>query len=190
MSTTPPVAFLALIEPMNGGPAFGAKVTAYAPAQPSPIPPPSGGQPPQPIHPIWGPPGFNPPGPGMPPGIWGGPIIPPPVTPPGGPGGPPHVEFPIWGGPGIDFPDIPAYPPTVGGGPIMPPDAPPIPPGGNAPTHPINLPPPGTPPDGMQWYFVYIYGVGWVWVLAPDNSQQKPAQQKSGTAGGGPQPKK
>jgi hypothetical protein len=33
--------------------------------------------PPVPIHPIWGPPGFNPPGEGMPPGIWGGPIIPP-----------------------------------------------------------------------------------------------------------------
>jgi len=34
------------------------------------------GQPGVPIHPIWGPPGFNPPGPGMPPGIGGGPIIP------------------------------------------------------------------------------------------------------------------
>src|SRR5499427_9936408 len=41
-------------------------------------------QPPgQPIHPIWGPPGFAPPGPGMPPGIWGGPWVP-----PGGPGVP------------------------------------------------------------------------------------------------------
>ena len=51
-----------------------------------PIFPPTGpGGPPRPIHPIWGPPGFNPPGPGMPPGIGGGPIIPPdipPVVPP------------------------------------------------------------------------------------------------------------
>jgi len=43
-------------------------------------PPISGGSPPHPEHPIWGPPGFNPPGPGMPPGIGGGPIVPP--TPP------------------------------------------------------------------------------------------------------------
>src|SRR5262252_7841901 len=50
------------------------------PVYPAPTPPPSGGVP---IHPIWGPPGFNPPGPGMPPGIGGGPIIPPqPIDPP------------------------------------------------------------------------------------------------------------
>jgi len=40
------------------------------------------GSPGVPIHPIWGPPGFNPPGPGMPPGIGGGPIIPPDQPPP------------------------------------------------------------------------------------------------------------
>jgi len=45
------------------------------------IPPVSPGVP---THPIWGPPGFNPPGPGMPPGIWGGPIPPMPDTPPDG----------------------------------------------------------------------------------------------------------
>jgi len=42
-----------------------------------------------PIHPIWGPPGFNPPGPGMPPGIGGGPIIPDPPTEPPQPEPPP-----------------------------------------------------------------------------------------------------
>jgi len=56
---------------------------------------PPGTQPPgTPIHPIWGPPGFNPPGPGMPPGIWGGPIIP---TPPL----PPDVEVPPPGSPPV-----------------------------------------------------------------------------------------
>ena len=40
-----------------------------------------GGAPGHPEHPIWGPPGFNPPGPGMPPGIGGGPIVPPEVPP-------------------------------------------------------------------------------------------------------------
>jgi hypothetical protein len=50
--------------------------------------PPAGGKPPIPVHPIWGPPGFNPPGAGMPPGIWGGPVVPPDAGPPGG-GAPP-----------------------------------------------------------------------------------------------------
>lgn len=45
------------------------------------IPPPATQPPGTPIHPIWGPPGFNPPGSGMPPGIWGGPVLPP-LTPP------------------------------------------------------------------------------------------------------------
>jgi len=56
--------------------------------------PPVGGPPGQPIHPIWGPPGFNPPGPGMPPGIWGGPILPPPTEPPNPPteGKPPPAD--------------------------------------------------------------------------------------------------
>jgi len=56
----------------------------------------------QPIHPIWGPPGFNPPGEGMPPGIGGGPIIPPdPEVPPDlPPGTPPNtvVKSPPEGG--------------------------------------------------------------------------------------------
>ena len=39
---------------------------------PDTTPPPGGPNvPPHPEHPIWGPPGFNPPGPGMPPGIGG-----------------------------------------------------------------------------------------------------------------------
>ena len=46
-----------------------------------------------PIHPIWGPPGFNPPGAGMPPGIWHDPIIPPPM--------PPDVEVPPPGSPPV-----------------------------------------------------------------------------------------
>ena len=43
------------------------------------IPPQGPNVPPHPEHPIWGPPGFNPPGGGggFPPGIGGGPIIPP-----------------------------------------------------------------------------------------------------------------
>jgi len=55
-----------------------------------------------PTHPIWGPPGFNPPGEGMPPGIWGGPIIPDqPPDPPELPAGtPPNtvVKAPPEGG--------------------------------------------------------------------------------------------
>jgi len=67
-----------------------------------PIIPPQQPQPPgQPIHPIWGPPGFAPPGPGMPPGIWTGPVLPeqpPPgiVVPP--PGSPPVIISPPSGG--------------------------------------------------------------------------------------------
>lgn len=52
-------------------------------------PPPVSGPPGQPVHPIWGPPGFNPPGPGMPPGIWGGPVLPPPPDKPPEPEPPP-----------------------------------------------------------------------------------------------------
>src|SRR5499427_10343199 len=63
-----------------------------------------------PIHPIWGPPGFNPPGPGMPPGIWGGPIMPP----PGSGGAPGTPTFPIWGPPGIELPPGSGYPPVAG----------------------------------------------------------------------------
>jgi hypothetical protein len=67
------------------------------PVVPPDQPPVTGGPPGAPIHPIWGPPGFNPPGPGMPPGIGGGPIVPPlDWTPPPGvtvppPGSPPVV---------------------------------------------------------------------------------------------------
>jgi len=55
---------------VGGGP-------VYPPEQP-PVEQPPG----TPVHPIWGPPGFNPPGAGMPPGIWGGPVLPPITIPP------------------------------------------------------------------------------------------------------------
>ena len=95
-------------DPMPGGPGDGGG---------------GGGQPPQPIHPIWGPPGFNPPGPGMPPGIGGGPIIPPlPDNPPElPPGTPPNsvVKPPPEGGWGYITNDSGAltavYNPGLGG---------------------------------------------------------------------------
>jgi hypothetical protein len=85
------------------------------------VPPGPGGMP---IHPIWGPPGFNPPGPGMPPGIWGGPIIPDP--PPPFPNPPPEGSKPPpasgWGW--AYDPDIGWYlvwvPPVSGGKPNPP----------------------------------------------------------------------
>ena len=119
--------------------------------------PPSGGVP---IHPIWGPPGFNPPGPGMPPGIWGGPVIPP----PGGGGGAPGVPIhPIWGPPGFNPPG-PGMPPgiwggPVGGGPDVPPapEAPPDAPGAMSPQTDM-------PGSGTQWYLCWIPGVGWRYI--------------------------
>jgi hypothetical protein len=48
-----------------------------------------------PTFPIWGPPGFNPPGAGYPPGIWAGPIViptPPPTEPPAEGAKPPPPE--------------------------------------------------------------------------------------------------
>lgn len=63
-----------------------------------PAQPPVSGPPGVPIHPIWGPPGFNPPGPGMPPGIGGGPIIPPSLTPPDPPTDPSVGKPPPPGG--------------------------------------------------------------------------------------------
>jgi hypothetical protein len=90
----------------------------YPPSQP-----PSGGPPGTPTFPIWGPPGFNPPGPGYPPGIGGGPIIPPSQPPSGGAPGVP--TFPIWGPPGVSLPPGSGYPPIAGIGPIIPPDQPP-----------------------------------------------------------------
>src|SRR5215472_5788028 len=83
--------------------------------------PPQPGVPGSPQHPIWGPPGFNPPGSGMPPGIWGGPIIPPNQPPQGPPGQPIH---PIWGPPGFNPPGS-GMPPGIWGGPIVPPGQPP-----------------------------------------------------------------
>ena len=64
-----------------------------------PTQPPGSSSPPHPEHPIWGPPGFNPPGSGMPPGIGGGPIIPPemPEVPPGTPPNSVVKEAPVGG---------------------------------------------------------------------------------------------
>jgi hypothetical protein len=111
-----------------------------------PSQPPSQGPPGQPIHPIWGPPGFNPPGPGMPPGISGGPIIPPPQQPPGQP------TFPIWGPPGIELPPGSGYPPVVGGGPILPPD---------------QTPPDAKPIIGWEAKVVWTPSDGWAVVVVP-----------------------
>ena len=107
--------------------------------------PPGGGSPGVPTFPIWGPPGFNPIGPGYPPGIWGGPIIPPGIPPGGGPPGTP--TFPIWGPPGFN-PIGPGYPPGIWGGPIIPPPVGPgVPPGGQ----PSGVPPAKIlPPDVLQ----------------------------------------
>jgi hypothetical protein len=66
---------------------------------PLPQPPAQPGVPGSPTFPIWGPPGFNPPGAGYPPGIWGGPIIPaPPTEPPANPSEPkPPPDGGGWG---------------------------------------------------------------------------------------------
>src|SRR5262249_38289108 len=82
---------------------YGLSVGGGPIVPPDAVPPDTGGGGGgQPIHPIWGPPGFNPPGPGMPPGIGGGPIIPPlPDNPPElPPGTPPNsvVKPPAEGG--------------------------------------------------------------------------------------------
>jgi len=104
------------------------------PGGPGTTPPPSGGVP---IHPIWGPPGFNPPGPGMPPGIGGGPIIPPDVPPgltpptPPSPGDPTTVVPPPAGSAGWPVQPITVPPyiivnyPGVGPVVVAPPASPP-----------------------------------------------------------------
>jgi hypothetical protein len=121
------------------------------PIIPPSVPPGSGGVP---IHPIWGPPGFNPPGPGMPPGIGGGPIFPTdPVIPPSG--GTP--VFPIWGPPGIELPPGSGYPPVAG--------------------HPLPPPGGGTPPQPIpNWKAqpVWTPTTGWVVVLVPTGDQTIP----------------
>jgi hypothetical protein len=94
------------------------------PIIPGPQPPVSG-PPGQPTFPIWGPPGFNPPGEGYPPGIGGGPIIPPGQPPSGGAPGVP--TFPIWGPPGITLPPGSGYPPVAGHPLPQPPEQPPQP---------------------------------------------------------------
>jgi hypothetical protein len=131
------------------------------PIYPEAPPPGGGGGPPgQPIHPIWGPPGFNPPGPGMPPGIWGGPIMPPPG---GGGGGPPgRPTFPIWGPPGIELPPGSGYPPVAG--------------------HPLPPTPPGTEPpkpiENWEAQPIWTPETGWSVVLVPTGGQPIPTPSK------------
>jgi hypothetical protein len=182
------VAFHGLIEPDGGGASFTAKVTAYAPAEPSDIPPNSPGLPPptdwgpggppHPAFPIWGGPGSNfPDRPGYPPVVGGGPIIPPPPEHPNIP------EHPVWGPPGIHWPGGPGYPPWAGNELPVPPIIIVDPPTGldlPKPSHPINLPPPGQPPPGTYWALVYVYTVGWIWVLLPSGP----------TAGGASSPRR
>jgi hypothetical protein len=135
---------------------FGLSVGG-GPIVPPDAMPPDSGPPGQPIHPIWGPPGFNPPGPGMPPGIGGGPIYPP----PGGGGGPPgSPTFPIWGPPGIELPPGSGYPPVAG--------------------HP--LPPPGTevpkPILGWEAQAVWTADSGWAVVIVPKDDTLVPTPSK------------
>lgn len=139
------------------------------PMPPGPGQPPVGGPPGQPIHPIWGPPGFNPPGPGMPPGIWGGapPLYPDigfpiPQPPPGGGRPPGRPTFPIWGPPGIDLPPGSGYPPVAG--------------------HPLPPVPPGTEPPKpiANWEAVPVWTAeqGWSVVLVPTGDQPIPTPSK------------
>ena|SRR5215831_4721193 len=117
-----------------------------------------------PIHPIWGPPGFNPPGAGMPPGIGGGPIIPP--SGPVDPGySPPWAQvpavptFPIAGYPDRPYPGQPIYMPGYPGG-APPPNLPPGW-GQGPPTQPPTPPTEGKPPPpegGWGWHPDYGWG--------------------------------
>lgn len=117
--------------------------------------PPPGGPPGQPIHPIWGPPGFSPPGAGMPPGIWGGPVLPP----EGGGGGSP--VFPIWGPPGISLPPGSGYPP-VAGHPLPPP-------GGSKPPEPV---------VGWEAKVIWTADTGWAVVIVPKPGTEVPTPSK------------
>jgi hypothetical protein len=40
------------------------------------------------------------------------------------------------------------------------------------PSNPINLP----PSDSGYWIFVYIYGVGWVWIAVPPTYNPPPIE--------------
>ncbi len=97
---------------------------------------------PRPEHPIYYPPGTEPP-------------VEPPVEPPTTE--PPYVDNTLPG-------ELPSQPPPTGGG------------SGNRPSHPINLP----PNDSGYWIFVYVYGLGWVWVAVPPQRSVKvvPARKK------------
>jgi hypothetical protein len=112
----------------------------------------------------------------LPPGIGGGPIIPP-GTPPGIWGGPGSLPPGIWGGAG-------GLPPGIGGGPVIPPGTPGFPgqlPAPGAGQLPV-FPPPGAtphtavagaPPASVDaqngaWVLVNIgSGLVWCWAQAP-----------------------
>lgn len=121
---------------------------------------PLGGGGEHPAHPIA--PGGSPPGIWGPPGPWPTPPIAPGGGPSQGPGFPTHPIAPggpppgIWGGPPLGMWGGPIV------GPLPPPDA-----SGNYPSLPVNLQPPGVPPEGYGWYMVYVHSVGWIWVLLP-----------------------
>lgn len=106
-------------------------------------------------------------GPNNPPGIWGGGNQPFPTPPianvPGVPGyrPPGHIWDPTFPTPPI------ANAPGVGPNP-NPPNWPPGQ-GANIPGHPIENPPPITPPDGYEWKQTYSPPSrgGWEWSLVP-----------------------
>jgi len=111
------------------------------------------------------------------------------VVPPGGnwpsqppTGGAPRPEHPIYYPPGTEPPvepptTEPPYPDNTLPGELPGGGQPPIPPtgggSGNRPSHPINLP----PNDSGYWIFVYVYGLGWVWVAVPPQRSVKVAKK-------------
>jgi len=140
-----------------------------------------------------------PPGPGQPPGIWGG--APPqvgyplPQPPPLGiwGGAPPQVGYPLPVPPPPGYPDnsLPPFPAH----PIQP--VPPGSPGGGTPEHPIVLPPVGAAPPGEPahpielppagggggggYLILWVPGIGYVAVPLPPGVQlpEPPAQPKA-----------
>lgn len=191
--------FLALITPIGGGGGAAPPGVNWPTFPSNPIaeppwgwgrPPPGGGAPGgggQPSHPIWGPPGFNPPGAGMPPGIWGG--RPPNYVDIGGPGPQPPGTPPltIWGGGGVgNYPDAgfpgpqPGRPPQIWGGPYFPPviwDP-------ASPTNPIVSPGDPDHPGGgrpatpkIEWKTAWSPETGWVVVGVPTGEHVTPSEQ-------------
>jgi hypothetical protein len=136
------------------------------------------GQPPQPghdlplfpFHPIVVPPG----------GVWPG-------EPPSGSGDRPNQDLPLFPfhpivvPPGGSYPKPPEPPDpnaphpdqTLPGDLPVDPTEPPVDPNAPTPSNPINLP----PSDSGYWIFVYILGLGWVWIAVPP-SYKPPTEAK------------